>query len=610
MSSFFSELKRRNVLRVAAAYAVVSWLLLQVGDIAADNLSFPDWFMPMLMVVLGLGFPVALLLSWAFELTPSGMMKTEDVDAHASIRHNTGQKLNYVIIAALVLALGYFVFERQSMPGVPSEEIANSDSTADQGIESPGPISIAVLPFVDLSAAGDQEYFGDGIAEEILNVLAKLEGLQVTSRTTAFSLKGKNFSIPEIAAKLNVSYILEGSIRSARNTVRVTAQLIDVASDSHLWSETFDRQLDDIFAIQDEISASIAEALKIELVGEAAVVGDRPTNNLDAYQLYLQGHHLIRQRGADNLNVAAGLLEAAVELDPDFALAWVELGIIYTLIPSYSDNHPQGEFYPRAEVALERAEALNPDLAQIWATRGLMRVNQYEFEESLTFLERAVILDPRNESSWLWLGLSLGVVGYIDESIEALNRAYEIAPTTGINPGWLAISHHARGDYELARRYSDESIALGWVFSHYGRGLLFLESGNPEQAKTEFRAFSRNMDYPEDIFSPYVDGYFNPDLRPGLSSRLYALVGEGWNVAAFVAGFMIQDVPFLKYHLDSDASNKGTQMARFWNPMFRSLLNTPELKEFFLSTGMVDLWRSRGWPDFCRAVGEDDFICE
>ena len=609
MDNLFEELKRRNVFRVGIAYLVVGWLMIEIVDTIAPRMAMPEWVPGLVIILVLVGLPITLFLAWAFELTPEGVKKAKDVAPEDSVTASTGQKLNYVIITTLVLALGYFIWERQNVPDAPQVETASSDSTADQLIESRSRISIAVLPFADLSAAKDQEYFGDGIAEEILNALVKLEELKVTSRTTAFSLKGRNLSVPEIAAQLDVSHILEGSIRSAGDNVRVTAQLIEVESDSHLWSESYDRKLDDIFAIQDEISAAIAQALKIELVADAVAGRERPTDNLEAYKLYLQAHHLMLQRGVENLKVAVDLLERAVELDPDFALAWIELASSFALIPSYADDQPQGALYVRAEEALERAEALTPGSAQIWAIRGFMRLNQYRFQESLSSLERAVALDPGNETNWLWLGVSLSATGYLSESIEALERAYEIAPTTGINSGWLSMSHHARGEYDIALRYVEESKALGWGSSHLVDGLLLLEAGNPEQVKGAFRLYARLLGYQEDIFSSFVDGYFNPGLRPGLSPSLYTLLDEGRNNAAFAGGLLIQDAAFLKYFMKSDGMAQGVLITWFWIFGSRSLLDTPELREFLLQTGMVDLWRSRGWPDFCRPLGDDDFEC-
>ncbi len=230
MGNLFSELKRRNVVRVGIAYLVISWVLIEVSDTIAPMMALPDWAPRLVLFVLIIGLPVALFLSWAYELTPEGVKKTHEVDADASITHSTGRKLDRMIIGALVVAVAFLVYDRTSGPPAPTAPPAvEAEPTAE------GPKTIAVLPFADMSPDQSQEYFADGISEELLNVLVRVEGLRVSSRTSSFSFKGKDTPIPEIAAALNVDHILEGSVRSQGNRVRITAQLIDVKTDSHLW---------------------------------------------------------------------------------------------------------------------------------------------------------------------------------------------------------------------------------------------------------------------------------------------------------------------------------------------------------------------------------------
>ncbi len=255
MSNYFDELKRRNVFRVAAAYAVVGWIAIEVIDTLAPRMGMPDWVAGFVILLVLIGFPIALLFSWAFEMTPEGIRKTEDVDADDSLSSTTGQKLNYFIIAALAS----FILFQQFSPS-----LSNISPFAENEPLTTS-IGIAVLPFADLSQDGDQEYLGDGVAEEILNVLAGVDGLKVTSRTSAFAFKDQNRPIPEIAEILGVSHVVEGSIRKQNDKVRITAQLIDVSDDTHLWSKTYDSDLSDIFRLQDEIAEQIALALSTDL---------------------------------------------------------------------------------------------------------------------------------------------------------------------------------------------------------------------------------------------------------------------------------------------------------------------------------------------------------
>jgi TolB-like protein len=260
--SLFGELKRRNVFRVAIAYSVVAWLVAQVAELAMESFGSPDWVMKTLLLLLAIGLPIAIVFAWAFEMTPEGVKREKDVDRTTSITHQTGRKINTIIISVLVIALGFSVV---------THRWAGGDGTESPAVDAPTQTtassdqSIAVLPFVNMSNDADNEYFSDGISEELLNVLVRVEGLRVASRTSSFAFKGKDTSIPNIAESLGVEHVLEGSVRKAGNTVRVTAQLIDARTDTHLWSETYDRKLEDIFAIQDEISGHIVEALKIAL---------------------------------------------------------------------------------------------------------------------------------------------------------------------------------------------------------------------------------------------------------------------------------------------------------------------------------------------------------
>jgi len=311
--SLIRELRRRNVFRVAAAYVVASWLLIQVAETIFPLFGYGDTPARIVVVVLAIGLIPALIFAWAFELTPEGLKKESEVDRSQSIAPHTGKKLDRMIMVVLALALGYFAFDKFVL--TPQREAAQQQQTVEQLasateqarqqgrtealVESYGDQSIAVLPFTDMSSAKDQEYMSDGLAEELLNLLAKLPQLWVISRSSAFSFKGKDIAIPEIARQLNVAHILEGSVRKSGNTLRITAQLIEARSDTHLWSETWDRPLDDIFAIQDEIAATVVEQLKVTLLGAVPQVQE---TDPEAYALNLQVRHLGRQSIAEALS--------------------------------------------------------------------------------------------------------------------------------------------------------------------------------------------------------------------------------------------------------------------------------------------------------------------
>ena len=317
------------MLRVGAAYLAVAWLLIQVAQTLLPAFGVPGAALRIVIVVLAIGLVPLLVFAWAFELTPEGLKRESEVDRSQSITPHTGKKLDRLIMVILALALGYFAVDKFVL--APQREQAATEAARAQGrtesvVRSYGEKSIAVLPFIDMSAKKDQEYFSDGISEELLNLLAKIPELRVISRSSAFSYKGKDVKLAQVAQELNVAHILEGSVRKAGNKVRITAQLIDARSDTHLWSETYDRPLDDIFAVQDEIAAMVVAQLKVKLLG-----GTPKAKSTDpaAYALYLQGRQSNRQNTAEGYRQSIQLYKQALAIDPAYDAAWVGLSSSY-----------------------------------------------------------------------------------------------------------------------------------------------------------------------------------------------------------------------------------------------------------------------------------------
>jgi TolB-like protein len=327
--SLFAELRRRNVFRVGVAYAAIGWLLIQVADVVFPLFGAPDWVLNILVVVLLLGLPAAVVFAWVFELTPEGVKREKDVDRAASITRSTGRRLDRVIIVVLIIALGYFIWERQTRIE-PMEPAAQPSVETDTPVEEPAPgkRSIAVLPFVSMSADPENEYFADGLSEELLNQFAQIPDLQVPGRTSSFSFKGKNEDLREIGATLDVAHVLEGSVRRQGDRVRVTAQLIRVDDGFHLWSNTYDRTMDDVFAIQDDIASNVATALKIVLDEESwQRMQHAGVRNVDAFIEFQKGRELFDLAHGDSElmeTLEKGLVhfDRAIELFPEFAAAY------------------------------------------------------------------------------------------------------------------------------------------------------------------------------------------------------------------------------------------------------------------------------------------------
>ncbi len=329
--SFFAELKRRNVVRVGIAYTIVAWVLAQIAEFAFENFGAPEWVLKTVVVLLLLGLPLALFFAWAFEVTPQGVKREKDVDRSQSITQTTGRKLNFLIIGALVLALGYFVWERQTgIEEIDSSGQVNVASNEEIAPGGPDIRSIAVLPFINMSSDREQEWFSDGLTEELLNALARTPDLLVAARTSSFKFKDSNEDIPTIAKALGVAHVLEGSVRRDRDRLRVTAQLIRASDGFHLWSQNYDRKPEDVIALQEEVAIEIAIALQTAMDPEAlAKMASSGTRSVPAYNAYLQGlAYGISTLSTGDAYVflsARDAFERAIELDPEFALAYWEL---------------------------------------------------------------------------------------------------------------------------------------------------------------------------------------------------------------------------------------------------------------------------------------------
>lgn len=432
MGDFLKELKRRNVFRVGAAYVVVAWLILQVIETVSEPLGLPEWTEAFFIVLLATGLPLVLLFAWAFELTPEGLKKTREVAKDESVTADTGKKLNYAIISILVVALGYFLWERQGLVEQSQPTAASTGGGPGEVVQTAGVASVAVLPFVNMSADPEQEYFSDGISEELLNLLAKIPDLRVPARTSSFQFKGQNLDIADVAKQLNVAHVLEGSVRKADVRIRVTAQLIEAETGYHLWSDTYDRELTDIFAIQDEISASIVDALSdtLGIKAEAAPHVEAAANP-DAYNAFLFAQHLIQKRTKPDIEAAITHYETAIQLDPDYAPAHAGLGLAWRLLLASRATYGTLSLEAstsRALPHLERALELDPDLPEALGAMGLALDAQERYEEAISYYERALAINPSQTDIRNWYSDALSTMGRERDSVAEIERAYQLDP--------------------------------------------------------------------------------------------------------------------------------------------------------------------------------------
>jgi adenylate cyclase len=594
--SFVQELKRRNVFRVGIAYAIAAWVLLQIIDVVVPIIDAPEWVSKAMLLLIAVGFPLAILFAWAFELTPEGLKFERDVDRTQSVTSTTGRKLDFAIIAVLVVAVVLFAADKFIWSAAPDEEAVDAKR------------SIAVIPFINMSDDPDQAFFSDGISEEILNALVRADGISVASRTSSFGYRNHEQSIPVIADALGVLYVLEGSVRKAGDQLRITAQLIDAEQDRHLWSQTYDRGLTDVFAVQSDIANSITKAIRNELgIESAAEIQIKAlTENMTAYDLYLRGNQTFARRETlkDVLDSAA-LLEQAVEIDPDFAVAWESLAALYSSIPYWGAvDRSVEEYLGMSSEAADRALALDPTLAYARGIRGnnLSLFPPYDLIDGNAEFSAALEADPKNTTLLNWYGMALQNQGYFEEGL-ALQQQCLV-----IDPGYTNCAYYVEmglvllGRNEEAIAFSDDKLELFGGAQTPARASVLLELGNRQAALLAL------------IASPFLEG-------APVYEILKALEDPGSDHTERLRKFNAWDAesdsslaiyPNLFAAL-GDFERMEVMMGAepwFWLPKFKEYRQSDKFKADIRKYGSFDLWKFRGFPPLCRPIGDDDFECD
>jgi adenylate cyclase len=591
--SLFAELQRRNVIRMAGLYLVVAWLTVQLAELLLPPFGVPDGVLHAVTVMLALGFVPALVFSWVYELTSEGVKRESEITPEQSMASSTGRRMDRLILVGLLVIISLLMVERFW----PSERAVVEHSPS----AMTGEASIAVLPFVNMSPDADNEYFADGISEELLNVLAGIEGLKVASRTSAFSFKDKDTSIADIARLLDVRHVLAGSVRKQGQRVRIAAQLIHADSDNQLWAQTYERDLVDIFGVQEDIARAITAELE-GLLGQRQVQVRAPTADLEAYERFLSGRARFHRRA--ELAEAIGDLNVAVEQDPEFAEAWVYLAATHSVAPSYIRTLRPIESNAATAPALEQAQRLVPNHPLGLAVEGQMLTESRDLVGALDRLSEAAELSRLDPTPVMWLGYMLLRSGYIDESIEVLERAKRMDPLVGINHGQLAMAYLSAGDRQRAEAEAALALDRGWAPAQYimamdllaskerSRGIAalvrFLEPRWPDALESpEWSAFNAALEDPD-----RVDAYWETRPKP------YALeesIGLG-------------RIDLLLDHLErSDYTDLDNQDFWFWLrsawlPSTAALREDPRFFAAAADLGLVTLWETRGYPPGCQRV--------
>ncbi|HSN72752.1 MAG TPA: tetratricopeptide repeat protein, partial [Steroidobacteraceae bacterium] len=510
MGDFFAELKRRNVIRVGAFYAVAGWLVLQVADVLFGLLGVPDWSLRLVFALLLLGLPIVLVLSWAFELTPEGL-KRDTGRAPATIRSgDAARKLDIATIALLVVTIGIVAWDRTTgrsgahVGAPPDSSAVGHDGAAEEDAKTgadgvAGELSIAVLPFANISGNADNEYFSDGLSEELLNLQAKIPDFKVTGLTSSFAYKGRNDDLRKIGAALDVANVLEGSVRRQADRVRITAQLVDAETGYHRWSETYDRTIEDIFAVQEEIATEVVRALRTTLLNEdQRVISSVPRTEVAAYDRYLKGQEYARDRTREGLARAVDAFKDAIVLDPNYAPAWSGLAMAYALQQNYG-YIDTGTVTALIEPALDRALALDPDNSEALAVRGIYLHNLADGRsppEALKSLERAIAANPNNAMAHFWLAQQR--LPDRHAAARLYERALELDPQAPIVLRNYAVFLSSGGDAAGAARVLEqlEAVAPDWFSGWLARAEIAMQEGRiADAALAAERARDLNPDY-------------------------------------------------------------------------------------------------------------------
>jgi TolB-like protein/tetratricopeptide (TPR) repeat protein len=603
--AFFAELKRRRVGKVAITYGAIAWAVTEASSVVLPALRLPDWTVTFVVVFLMVGFPVAMVLAWIFDVGPQGIERTEPLAGEPKSTHLRLRLAYGAVVLVLMAALGYLLYERGF----------------DRAHASQAHSSIAVLPFTNLSGDPARDYFSDGMSEELLNLLARVPGLQVASRTSSFAYKGRNLDIREVGRELGVETVLEGSVRQSGDQVRITAQLIDAETGFHLWSETYDRRLADIFQVQDEIAAAIVDKLRIELAPQEqrlAVRDKAPTQNVQAYEFYLQGRDVWKRRGEDNLRKAIDLYQRAIGLDPGFARAHAALASAYVVLPGYTKEEGDEEkFVPLAVASARQALSIDPNIGEahaVLAQLNAQRGNLLDAESGFFF---AISLEPNEATPHHWYSLLLAEVGRLELALEQSRRAHELDPGSAVIAFNLANMHLMKGNDAEALRYAKVAQQLGM-----GKGMHGVEAEvalRRRQWDEVRRLLAQQEELPPELrvhVSRFVDALEDPALRPEVVHDLRRLDPKVAKQIDLVGSYielgqvdLVYQILFDELDRDPKTWVKRWDLNLAWSPKGEAFRKHPRFGELAARMGLLDYWKQYGYPDGCRAGDDAPIVC-
>jgi len=586
-NQFFGELRRRNVYKVAVAYAVVGWLLIQVATQVFPFLEIPNWAIRLIILAIAIGFPVALIIAWAFELTPEGIRRTEDADA-AGQRSRGGIWIALVVIAA-ALSLGLFFLGRYTAGNAQSQNPASRGSGApgSEAVTAVSEKSVAVLPFLNESGDPRDEYFSDGLSEELIAALAQIAELKVIGRSSSFRFKERKEESKTIGEKLGVATLLEGTVRKQGDRVRIVAELVNAADGIELWTRTFDRELKDIFAVQAEIAAAVAESLKVTLLGSDEQSTNSATKSTEAHNAYLQGHFHFQRRNLEDFRKAVSYFDEAIRLDPDYALAYAERSEAWSFIGDLTGQRATAWLTAKSDA--EKAVAIAPSLAEAHAALGWVRFFiDWKFTEGLSELKRAKELSPANPTTNDLLARVIAYLGRVDEAERQARQAVELDPLSVTAQGNLGRVLFVAGKLDeadaVARKAADlQPSAAG---NHRYQVHVAVERGDGE---TALREAQLEPDEGYRRFELALAQYVRGD-RAAADAALADLIANGrdqlaYQIAEVHAVRGETDKAFEWLQISFDNHDTGT-LTLLIDPLLRGLHDDPRYKNLLAKLGL------------------------
>jgi TolB-like protein len=608
MAEFFAELKRRQLFRVAAAYAVIAWLLLQIFNNLTPLMRLPEWAGALVLVLLVGGFPITLLAAWARELAPDTSPTTP----------RGASKLDYVLIGALVLVIGLVSYQQLApLSGTSTTQQASVAVATPQPQGQTTGISIAVLPFVNLSDDRAQEFFSDGITEEINGALARVADLKVVARTSAFQFKGQNQDVRAVGLALGASHVIEGSVRRAGDRLRISAQLVRAENGLQMWSETYDRNLTDVFAIQEEIAQAIAGALRVPLgLAQGQRLVSARTDDLQSYQQYLRGRALVRAR---DIASAIDVLEPVVARDPNFAPAWALLSQAYRLAPVFSPitrTAPLEEARVAVQSSLEKGEAAARKAIELDSTNATAYFNLAVIQSASgkwttaeDLFRRALAFDPNDTDALHDFSSLLQLVGHGKEALRLREQVRTLEPFVPIYNLVTAEIMQVNGQSHasipileaLPSNVAGGYLRNAWLARAYAAAGRYAESADTILAITGNQVTRRSVEDAARLIRQAPTKVSAPQELPTFLNELnfvYIYIGALDRVWEFSDRALAVRWPL------------ASGVRDIWLPEYAPLRKTEHFKAFMRTAGVVDYWRERGWPDLCRPLGNDDFVCD